>query len=43
MRNFIGEIQEYENNNFGEVNTDLAQAEKVVNMYVYILGEEILN
>ena len=36
-------IKEYEQNNFGEVNTDLSQAEKVCNMYVYILGEEIIN
>ena len=39
----IAEIQEYEQDNFGEVNTDLSQAEKVCNMYVYIQGEEILN
>lgn len=39
----IGEIQEYETDNFGEVNTDLSIAEKVVNMFVYIKGEEILN
>ena len=38
----IGIIQEYEQDNFGEVNTDLADPEKVVNMYVYILGEYIL-
>tara|TARA_R110002020_G_scaffold465364_1_gene686743 strand:- start:129 stop:473 length:345 start_codon:yes stop_codon:yes gene_type:complete len=35
-------IQEYEEDNFGEVTTDLGNPEKVVNMYVYILGEEIL-
>jgi len=38
----IGEIQEYEQSNFGEVNTDLSSAESVVNMYAYIIGEEIL-
>jgi hypothetical protein len=39
----IGAIQEYETDNFGEVNTDLSQAEKVVNMLVYIAGEELLS
>ena len=39
----ISEIQEYEKDNFGEVNTDLSEPEKVVNMYVYIAGEMILN
>lgn len=28
---------------FGEVSTDFSEAEKVCNMYVYILGEEVLN
>ena len=41
--NAIGEIKEYEESNFGEVNTDLSEPEKVVNMIVYIAGEEILN
>ena len=41
--NAIDEIKEYEENNFGEVNTDLSEAEKVLNMLVYIVGEEILN
>ena len=35
-------ITEYETDNFGEVTTDLTDPEKVVNMYVYILGEELL-
>ena len=39
----IGFIKEYEEDNFGEVFTDLSDAEKVVNMYVYIIGEEIIN
>lgn len=39
----IGEIKEYEENNFGEVTTDLSESERVVNMYVYILGEKIMN
>jgi len=38
----IYDIQEYENNNFGQVTTDLSEPEKVVNMYVYVIGEEIL-
>src|SRR4030042_4381161 len=41
--NAIHEIQDYENSNFGQISTDLSDAEKVVNMYVYILGEEILS
>jgi hypothetical protein len=39
----IEEIKEYEQNNFGQVTTDLSSSEKVVNMYAYIKGEEILN
>lgn len=39
----IETIKQYENDNFGEVNTDFSEAEKVCNMYVYILGEEIIN
>ena len=35
-------IKEYEQDNFGQVSTDLSDPEKVVNMYVYIVGEEIL-
>ena len=38
----IETIKEYEQDNFGEVSTDLSEPENVVNMYVYILGEEIL-
>jgi len=38
----IGEVQEYEQVNFGEVTTDLSEPERVVNMYVYIIGETIL-
>ena len=34
-------IKEYEEDNFGECYTDLTNPEKVVNMYVYIIGEEI--
>jgi hypothetical protein len=41
--NIINFIKEYENDNFGEVNTDFSDPEKVLNMYVYIIGEEIVN
>ena len=40
--NIIETIKEYEEFNFGEVNTDFSEPEKVVNMYVYIIGEEIV-
>ena len=39
----IGIIQEYEKDNFGEVTTELDSPEKVVNMYVYIVGEDLIN
>ena len=38
----IADIVEYEKDNFGEVISKLDNAESVVNMYVYILGEEII-
>lgn len=38
----IEEIKQYEQDNFGEVNTDFSSSEKVCNMYTYIKGEEIL-
>lgn len=41
--NAIEEIKEYEQDNFGEVNTDLSEPEKVANMLSYILGEEVLS
>ncbi len=40
--NAIGEIQEYERENFGEINTIMDSAEAVCNMIVYIYGEELL-
>ena len=40
--NAIDKIKEYEQNNFGEVTTDLSSSESVANMLAYILGEEIL-
>ena len=38
----IGVIRDYELDNFGEVSTDFSDPEKVVNMYVYIVGEGIV-
>ncbi len=35
-------IKDYEMENFGECNTDLSNAEAIVNMYVYIIGQEIV-
>ena len=40
--NAIVIILEYENMEFGEVNTDLSEPEGVCNMIVYIAGEEVL-
>ena len=40
--NVIDIIKKYENFNFGSVSTDLGDPEKVVNMYVYIVGEQIV-
>lgn len=39
----IGEVLEYEESNFGEVTTDLSEAEHVCNMLAYIYGERLLN
>ena len=39
----IEEIKNYEQENFGQVSTDLSDPEKVVNMLAYIIGEEMLN
>jgi hypothetical protein len=38
----IGRIVEYEQFNFGDVNTDLAEPTSVVNMMYYIIGEQVL-
>jgi hypothetical protein len=40
--NIIGLIKDYEQDNFGEVSTDLSCPERVVNMYAYIIGEEVV-
>jgi hypothetical protein len=39
----INEIVEYEQESFGEGTTKLDNAESVVNMYVYIQGEELMS
>ena len=39
----INIIKDYEQDNFGQVTTDFSCPEKVVNMYVYIVGEEIVS
>lgn len=38
----IEEIKTYEQDNFGAVNTDFSDPEKVANMISYIIGEELL-
>lgn len=38
----IAEIQEYEDTHFGERSTDLGNAEKVANMYAYVVGYELV-
>ena len=35
-------IKDYEQNNFGEVYTDLSNPERVANVLAYIIGEEII-
>jgi hypothetical protein len=41
--NVINFIKEYEMDHFGEVTTDFSNPEQVLNMYVYIIGEDIVN
>ena len=41
--NAIEKVQEYEQENFGEVNTDLSDPEKLANMLYYIVGEETIS
>lgn len=38
----IGAVQKYEQDNFGEVYTDLSDSCRVANTLVYIIGEELL-
>ena len=37
------EVTEYEKFNFGEVTTEISDPVKLINMLVYIKGEELLN
>lgn len=39
----IEKVQAYEQENFGEVLTDLSNPEKLVNMLYYVIGEEVLS
>tara|TARA_R110000851_G_scaffold164817_4_gene309194 strand:+ start:974 stop:1486 length:513 start_codon:yes stop_codon:yes gene_type:complete len=39
----INYVKEYEQFNFNQVTTDFSDPEAIVNMYVYIIGEEIVN
>ena len=39
----INIIKDYEQDNFGEVTTDLSSPERVVNMYAYIVGEMVVH
>jgi hypothetical protein len=41
--NAIQKVKEYEQDNFGECNTDLNDPLDVANMLAYILGDELLN
>lgn len=36
-------VQDYEKSNFGEVYTDLSDAEKLINMVYYVIGEEVIS
>lgn len=35
-------VQTYEKENFGEIYTDLSNAEKLINMVYYIIGDEVI-
>ena len=35
-------VQEYEQNNFGEIYTDFSNPEKLINMTYYIIGEQVI-
>lgn len=39
----IGDVQEYEKDNFGECHTDLSSPESVANMWAYVQGWEIIH
>ena len=35
-------VKDYEEDNFGELHTDLTDPERLVNMYAYIIGEQVV-
>ena len=39
----IGDVVEYEKDNFGEICCDLSEPERVLNMWVYVQGWEIIH
>ena len=39
----IGDVVDYEKDNFGECHTDLSEPESVVNMWVYVEGWNIIH
>ena len=39
----IEKVQEYENNQFGYVDTDISDPEELANMLYYIIGDEVIN
>ena len=39
----IEHIREYEQSVFGEVTTDFSDPERIVNIYAYIVGEEVVS
>jgi hypothetical protein len=39
----IAVVRDYEEQNFGQVTTDLSEPERVVNMYAYIVGGQIVH
>lgn len=39
----IEKVKEYEQENFGEVSTDLSDPERIANMFAYIVGYDALN
>jgi len=38
----IGDVQEYEQEHFGTVSTDISSSENVCNMLAYIIGEQVI-
>ena len=38
----LGHVMQYEQDQFGEITSDITNKSQIINMYVYIVGEEIL-